>query len=83
MTKHRVRTQAPTSTWRFWKLLKSANHQRIQQEVTNRNTQDKEELTSSGATVKYKYSHVWTKNQSFSRLTLPTTKGCGLAVAGA
>jgi len=35
MTKQKVKTQAPTSTWRFQKLLKSANHQRIQQTTTN------------------------------------------------
>jgi len=45
--------------------LKPANHQRIQQEATSRNTQDKEELTNSGAIVKYKYSHIWTKKQPF------------------
>jgi len=55
--------------------LKSANHQWIQQEATNRNTQDKEELTHSGATVKYKYSHIWAKNQSFSRLVPPLAPG--------
>jgi len=35
VTNQRVKTQAPTSTWRFWKLLKSTNHQKIQQTVTN------------------------------------------------
>jgi len=68
----------------FQKLLKSANHRRIQQEATNRNTQDKEELTNSGATVKYKYCHIWTKNQSFSRLDPPLGPGGhGFAVTGA
>jgi len=38
MTKQRVKTQAPTSTWMFWKLLKSANHQKIQPKATNYNT---------------------------------------------
>jgi len=28
-------------------------------------------LTNSGTTVKYKYSHIWTKSQSFSRLAPP------------
>jgi len=28
-------------------------------------------LINSGTTVKYKYSHIWTKSQSFSRLNPP------------
>ena len=62
--------------------LKSANHQRSQQEATNKNTQDKEELTNSGATVKYKYSHIWTRNESFSRLTPPTSRWLRLSRYG-
>ena len=61
----KVKTQAPTSTRRYQKLVKSTNHQRIQQEATNRNTQDKEELTNSGATVKYKYATVGPKVSLF------------------
>jgi len=30
MTEQKGKTQAPTSTWRFWKYFKSANHQVIQ-----------------------------------------------------
>jgi len=32
-------------------------------------------LTNSEATVKYKYSHIWTKSQSFSRLVPPLAPG--------
>jgi len=60
-----VKTQAPTNTQIFQKLVKSANHQKIQQEATNKNTKDKEVLINSEATFKYKYSYIWTKNQSF------------------
>ena len=66
------------STRKFQKLLKSANHPRIQQEATNRNTQDKEELTNFGATVKYKYSHIRAKSQSFSRLAPPLSPGAAV-----
>ena len=30
MTEQKVKSQAPTTTWRFRKYLKSANHQTIQ-----------------------------------------------------
>jgi len=32
-------------------------------------------LTNFEATLKYKYSHIWTKNQSFSRLIPPLSPG--------
>jgi len=39
-------------------------------------------LTNSEATVKYKYNHIWTKNQSFSRLTPPTVEWLRLSRYG-
>ena len=74
MTKQRVKTQAPTSTWRFWKFWNQSITKNIQQKATNYNTWSKGVLTNSEATVKYKYSHIWTKSQSFSRLNPPTVE---------
>jgi len=34
-------------------------------------------LINSETTFKYKHSHIWTRNQSFSRLTPPFPRGCG------
>ena len=56
------------STWRFWKHLKSANHQVIQWAITNWKTWSKGALTSHKTIYGYKYSPIWTEIQSFSRL---------------
>ena len=71
MREQNGKTQAPTSTWRFGKDLKLANHQVTQQAIANYNTWSKGALTSHKTIYGYKYSPIWTEIQSFSRLNPP------------
>jgi len=68
MTEQKGKTQAPTSTWRFWRHLKPANHQVIQKAIANKNTWSKGALTSHETIYGYKYSPIWTEIQSIVRL---------------